>query len=100
MEGYITIALVVLAGIAGFFLKGKAAKRAEVKRKVKDAAVAEEKGSINATLKFAERVREAEVAVEAAIDSRPDIADPADRLADRVKRSRAQRAARRRRRDR
>jgi hypothetical protein len=97
MEAYITIILVVLAGVAGFLLKDKAAKRDEVKQKVKDAAVADEEGAINASLEFAERVKAAEEAVDAAIDARPVTGDPAADLADRIGRSRRQRRARRQR---
>ncbi len=97
MEGYLIPILMVLAAVGGaLFMKDKK-KRDDVKQQVGAAADSEAKGKIDATLEFAERVKDAEIAVDAAIDARPDIANPADRLADRVRRSREQRRARRQR---
>jgi len=88
MEGYIPVILMILAAIGGALFMRDKNKREAVKQKVEDAAASETEGAIDATLKFAERVKEAEEAVDAAIDARPVTDDPAADLADRLSRRR------------
>jgi len=88
MEGYIVPLLMLLAAIGGgLFMRGKK-KRDDVKRQVDTAADNEAEGRINASLEFAERVKKAKEAVDAAIGARPVTDDPAADLADRIKRRR------------
>lgn len=97
MDTLLPILLLAAGVIAGLFLRDRQAKKKEVKEKVAGAADKEKEGVIDATLEFRERVKRAEKAVDDAIASRPDIDNPADRLADRIERSRRQRRQRRKR---
>jgi len=94
MDALLPILLLVAGVLAGLFLRDKQAKKKEVKAKVEEAQKVEQEGEIDATLKFKDRVKAAQDAVDAAIAARPVTGDAAADLADRIERRRVRRERR------